>query len=70
MMIENIKKVVRENQGIKCSFRFHGTRNQIDEFHGVITDLYPAIFTILLDDKKIKTFSYSDILTQSLEILH
>jgi len=68
-MIDNIKKVVEKNQGIKCSFRFHGSRNQVDEFHGVIVDLYPAIFTIETENNKIKTFSYSDILTQSLEIL-
>lgn len=58
------------NQGVERFFRFHGTRNQTDEFQGVIRDLYPAIFTIQLDNKKIKTFSYSDILTQSLEILY
>lgn len=69
MMIDTIKKVVEQNQGIKCSFRFHGSRNQVDEFHGVIVDLYPAIFTIETENNKIKTFSYSDILTQSLEIL-
>ena len=69
MMIDNIKKVVEKNQGIKCSFRFQGSRNQVDEFHGVIVDLYPAIFTIETENNKIKTFSYSDILTQSLEIL-
>lgn len=69
MMIDNIKKVVKENQGVECSFRFHGSRNQVDEFHGVIVDLYPAIFTIETENNKIKTFSYSDILTQSLEIL-
>lgn len=69
MTIEKIRSVVEANQGVERSFRFHGTRNQIDEFQGVIRDLYPAIFTIQLDNKKIKTFSYSDILTQSLEIL-
>ena len=70
MMIENVKKVVMQNKGIPCFFRFHGARNQIDEFRGVIINLYPSIFTILSDDKVIKSFSYSDILTQSLEILH
>ncbi len=70
MTIDKIKSVVEANRGIERSFRFHGTRNQTDEFQGVITDLYPAIFTIQLENHKIKTFSYSDILTQSLEILH
>lgn len=68
-MIDSIKNVVKKNQGIKRSFRFHGTRNQVDEFYGVIVDLYPAIFTVETDNKKLKTFSYSDILTHNLEIL-
>lgn len=68
-MIDNIKKVVKENQGVECSFRFHGARNHIDEFQGVIVDLYPAIFTIATENNEIKTFCYSDILTQNLEIL-
>lgn len=70
MMIENVKQIVAANQGIERSFRFHGSRNQTDEFQGVITDLYPAVFTIQLSNHNIKTFSYSDILMQSLEILH
>ena len=69
-MIENIKHRVAATQGIERSCRFHGSRNQTDEFQGVITDLYPAIFTIQLSNHNIKTFSYSDILMQSLEILH
>lgn len=69
MMVDKIKCVVKENQGIERVFRFHGSRNQIDEFQGVITELYPAVFIIKLADKRIKTFSYSDILTQNLEIL-
>ena len=52
-----------------CTFRFHGGRNQIDEFKGKITYLYPAVFTVLTEDDVIKTFSYSDVLIQSLEIV-
>ncbi len=70
MMIETIRNKVKEKQGVECCFRFHGTRNQIDEFQGTIVDLYPAIFTVLSTDRKLKTFSYSDILTQNLEILY
>ena len=68
-MIDTIKGEVRQNLGKNCVFRFHGGRNQIDEFEGMITHLYPAVFTILTKDDVVKTFSYSDILIQSLEIL-
>ena len=38
-MIETIKSKVKENVGKTCTFRFHGGRNQIDEFKGKITYL-------------------------------
>lgn len=69
MMIETVKSKVRENVGKTCTFRFHGGRNQIDEFKGKITYLYPAVFTVLTEDDVVKTFSYSDVLIQSLEIV-
>ena len=70
MTIENVKKVVENNKGIVRLFRFRGTRNQIDEFEGVITTLYPAIFTITSVDYQIKSFSYSDLLINNLEIVN
>lgn len=69
MTIDKIKEVVLQNKGIFHSFRFRGTRNQIDEFNGTITAMYPAIFIITLDDDKVKSFSYSDLLVDNLEII-
>ncbi len=69
MTIEKIKELVKENQGVYHSFRFRGTRNQIDEFAGTITAIYPAIFIITSDDDKVKSFSYSDLLVDNLEII-
>lgn len=69
MTIEKIKELVKENQGVYHSFRFRGTRNQIDEFGGIITAMYPAIFIITSDDDKVKSFSYSDLLVDNLEII-
>ncbi len=72
MMIEKVKEMVKENIGQIHSFRFKGSRNQIDEFDGIITDLYQAIFIIHVvgNEDKVKSFSYSDILTENLEILN
>ena len=46
-------------------------RNQIEEFEGCIENTYNFIFTIktLGDNERIKSFTYSDILTLNLEIL-
>lgn len=69
MMIEKIRNKIIENVGVKHKFRFNGARNQIEEFDGVISKTYPAIFTILSDDNVIKSFSYSDVLTNNIEII-
>ncbi len=69
MTLDKIKKYVSDNKGVLHLFRFKGTRNQVDEFKGVITGIYPAIFIITLSDSKVKSFSYSDLLVNSLEII-
>lgn len=69
MIINKIKNKVIENVGIRHKFKFNGSRNQIEEFEGIINNTYNAVFTILVDEFSIKSFSYSDILTKNLEIL-
>ena len=69
MTLDKIKEYVDSNKVIVHSFRFKGTRNQVEEFQGIITDLYPAIFIITLVNSKVKSFSYSDLLVNSLEII-
>ncbi len=69
MTISMVKKYVSDNKGVEHSFRFKGSRNQTEEFEGTITGVYPAIFVITLNDSKIRSFSYSDLLIDNLEIL-
>lgn len=69
MTLEKIKKIVMENLGVMHSFRFKGSRNQIDEFDGVITNAYPSIFIITMDNNMVRSFTYSDLLIDNLEIL-
>ena len=68
-MIEKIKDKVRKKVGTKHKFRFNGSRNQVEEFEGVINNTYNKVFTILVDNYCIKSFSYCDILTDNLEII-
>ena len=66
MNIMKIRKDLESNKGKLIHFKYNGARNQIEEFDGIIEDTYNAI-TIRLDNK-IKTFTYSDILTEILEL--
>lgn len=70
MNIEKIKNVIENIKGEKRVFRFNGSRNQIEEFSGTIENVYDYIFLIKIDNENesIRSFSYTDVLTDSLEI--
>lgn len=49
-------------------FKYNGSRNQIEEFDGVIENTYDSIFTIkLCGNNTLKSFSYNDVINKSLE---
>ena len=70
-MIAKIRGELEQEKGKTLHFRFNGARNQIEEFEGCIENTYNFIFTIKTkgETSRIKSFTYSDILTQSVEIL-
>ncbi len=69
-MINKIKEDIENKKGKLLKFRFNGARNQIEEFDGIIVETYNYIFTINTNDTKeeLKSFTYSDVLIDNLEI--
>lgn len=66
------KSIVKNNietiKGKNIHFKYNGSRNQIEEFDGVIDKTYNSVFTIRLNDNnEIKSFSYNDIINESLQ---
>lgn len=70
MMREKVVARIKADIGKKLRFKYNGARNQIEEFSGCIEDVYSSVFTIKMDNDNgfLKTFSYNDVLTQTLEI--
>ena len=70
-MINEIKKTIENKKGKKLKFKYKGARNQTEEFDGEIINVYNTVFTIKTGDniKIIKSFTYGDILTETLEII-
>lgn len=68
MMINKIRAKITQSVGEKHLFRFNGSRNQIEEFEGVIKNAYPMIFIIDVNGVT-RSFSYSDVLLNHLEFL-
>ena len=65
-MIEKIRNDIISLKGKRIKFKYNGSRNQIEEFEGIILSCYKYIFIIRVDNLN-KSFSYSDILIGNLE---
>lgn len=69
MILDKVKELVKRSEGKTKKFVFHGTRNQKEEFIGVITKVYNSLFLIRTVDGQIRSYSYADVLISNLEIL-
>ena len=69
MTIHQIKDDLRSHVGEKVTINCNMGRNKFEEYHVVVKELYDYIF--LVEDTKastIKSFSYSDVITQTIKI--
>lgn len=64
-----IKKSIEDIRGKIIHFKYNGSRNQIEEFDGIIENMYNAVFTIKnINNNELKSFTYNDIINKSLQI--
>ena len=68
MNIKNIKNYLRTKVGSNIVVVYYGSRNRKEKFNGVLYKLYSNIFAIRLYNGEIKSFSYIDILTKTIQI--
>ena len=69
MNIEKIRENINQMKGETRHCRFRGTRGQIDEFDGIITDTFKGVFLVKsIREDRVKSYSYSDILIENLTI--
>ena len=66
MTIDRIKDNIDNNLGEFVKVIYNGSRNKREEYSGIITETYNYI--IKTCSEEIKSFSYRDILTNTLEI--
>lgn len=69
-MINKIKDDIKNKKGQSFHFRFNGARNQIEEFDGIIIEVYNYVFIIktINEREELRSFTYSDVLINNLEI--
>lgn len=69
--IVEIKRMVRACESRRVNVRVNLGRNKIQTFSGILSGVYPALFTVLPDDEAFlgKTaYSYSDVLCGNVKI--
>ena len=69
MILSKIKTKINNLVGKRCKFIYYGSRNQKDEFYGVIVKTYPAVFVVTTDNNTKRSYSYNDVLISTLEII-
>lgn len=68
MNIGIIKNKIDKKLGDNVKVVYNGSRNRREEYSGVITEIYNYIFVVEIDGNEKKSFSYSDVLTNTIEI--
>lgn len=67
-MIEKIKSQLHENIGKEALIKHNLGRNKFEEYNVTIKELYDYVFLVELDTREKRSFSYSDVLTNTIKI--
>ena len=68
MTIDIIKNKIDKKIGNNVRVIYNGSRNRKEEYSGVIAETYNYIFIVKMDGNEKKSFSYSDVLTNTIEV--
>lgn len=68
MTINLIKNKINNRLGDNVKVIYNGSRNKKEEYSGVISETYNYIFIVKMFGNEKKSFSYSDVLTNTIEI--
>lgn len=72
--VSRVRREVVNNIGRRVKIKANKGRHKIDITEGIITETYPSIFLIQIDDGstdsvKTLTFSYTDVLTKDVQMM-
>lgn len=69
--ISDIKKDLETFVGSKIRLKANRGRNRIVEREGILESIYPNIFVVKIDERKVErrvSYSYADVLTETVEL--
>ena len=68
MNVKIIKNYLNTKVGSNIIVMYYGSRNKKEIYRGVLYKIYKNIFVIKLVNNNLKSFSYTDILTKTIQI--
>jgi len=68
MNIQKIKNNINKRLGDNVKVIYNGSRNKKEEYYGTLTETYDYIFIVKINNDDKKSFSYRDVLTNTIEI--
>lgn len=68
MTIDIIKNKINNRLGNSVRVIYNGSRNKREEYLGIITETYNYIFIVKMEGNEKKSFNYSDVLTNTIEV--
>jgi len=67
-MIEQIRSKLNDHIGKQVVIKYNLGRNKYEKYKVVIKELYDNVFLVQLNTNEKKSFSYSDVLTNTIKI--
>ena len=67
-MIEQIREKLNDYIGREVIIKYNLGRNKYEKYNVVIKELYDKVFLVQLKTNEKKSFTYSDILTNTIKI--
>jgi len=67
MNLDNIKQEIKKNVNKVVEIKIYGSRNKVETVKGIISNVYPNIFTVLEHDEN-HSFRYADIITGEIKL--
>ena len=67
--IESVREKLTELKGKSVKMAVNRGRRKIVKFDAVLTDIYPSVFTVTVDDESSQSYSYTEILCGNVKVM-
>ena len=67
--IESVKQTLESLKGKSVKLAVNKGRKKIIKFDAVLTEIYPSVFTVSVDEDMSQSFSYTEVLCGNVKII-